>query len=176
MLNKANNEKGITLVELLATIAILSIIAALAYTVLFQGYSNYQRTKVETELRDEADLIMASLISDLFVSKKSEMQLVQACTNGTVDSYVKITKKNGSIYETGFKNKQVIVKGQPIQFSSKNVALKMPACTGTTSEVLKPIITSDNGVEYNIDFTLETIKRQSKFEKSFTNTIVVIND
>ncbi|MEK6267720.1 MAG: prepilin-type N-terminal cleavage/methylation domain-containing protein [Planococcus sp. (in: firmicutes)] len=49
MKSKYFNQQGVTLVELLATILILSIVSALSYTVLNQGYSNYQRIKVETE-------------------------------------------------------------------------------------------------------------------------------
>ncbi|EIM05625.1 hypothetical protein A1A1_14954 [Planococcus antarcticus DSM 14505] len=176
MASKLTNEKGVTLVELLATIVLVSIIAALSYTVLFQGYSNYQRIKVETELRDEADLIMASLISDLFVAKRSELQLVQACKSGLVESYVKVSKKGVPTYETGFKNKQTIVRNQPVQFYNESVKLVGSTCTGSASEVLKPNIISTDGVAYTVSFTLETMKRQTKFQKEFTNTIVVIDN
>lgn len=175
MKSKLFTEKGVTLVELLATIVLVSIVAALSYTVLFQGYSNYQRIKVETELRDEADLIMASLISDLFVAKRSELQLVEACKNGFVESYVRVTKENEPAYETGFKNRQTIVKNQPVQFYNESVKLIGPTCTGSASEVLKSNITSTDGVAYTVSFTLETTKRQTKFQKEFINTIVVID-
>ncbi|WP_185960033.1 PulJ/GspJ family protein [Planococcus soli] len=176
MKSKLSNEKGITLVELLATIVLVSIIAALSYTVLFQGYSNYQRIKVETELRDEADLIMASLISDLFVAKRSELQLVQTCNNGLVESYVRVSKEGEPIYETGFKNKQTIVKNQPVQFYNESVKLIGSTCTGSSSEVLKSNITSTDGIAYTVSFILETTKRQTKFQKEFINTIVVIDN
>ncbi|MGE6412726.1 PulJ/GspJ family protein [Planococcus kocurii] len=174
--NKLNNNKGVTLVELLATIILVSIVATLAYTVLFQGYSNYQRTKVETELRDEADLIMASLISDLFVSKKSDLKLTETCKNGIVESYVKVTKKDGSSYETGFKNKQILIKNQSVQFFNQSVSLVNPTCTGSSSEILNSNLTSIDGVAYTVSFTLEIVKKQKKIQKEFINTIVVIND
>ncbi|MGI2326456.1 PulJ/GspJ family protein [Planococcus sp. YIM B11945] len=174
MANKMKEEKGITLVELLATIVIFSIIAALAYSVLFQGYSNYQRTKVETELRDEADLIMASLISELFIAKKSEAVFSQSCKNGVVESY--ISKKNIPLSQTGFINKQVQIKGNAIQLTNNSISLVTNSCTGSASETLKPNISSTDGVHYNINFSLKTLKGKQNHSLEFNNTISIIND
>lgn len=176
MMSKYINQKGVTLVELLATILILSIVSALSYTVLNQGYSNYQRIKVETELRDEADLIMASFVSDLFVTKESELNLVESCTSGKVQSYVEVTKEDASTYITGFKNNQAIVKNQIVQFYDKNIKMVEPTCTGSSTEVLKSRLSSPDGVAYTVNFTLETLKNNKLFMKEFTNVIVVIDD
>lgn len=174
--NKLNNQDGVTLVELLATILLLGIVSALAYSVLLQGYSNYQRIKVETELRDEADLIMASFVSDLFVAKSSELELVEACQNGKIQSFVKVTKEDGSTYQTGFKNDTVIVKGQVVELFDETIHMIEPTCTGSPSEELNSRLRSSDGVAYTINFTLETVKNQIPFTKEFSNTVTVIDD
>lgn len=105
------NEKGLSLVELLATIVITVMIGMIGYAILFNGYKTYERVKVEAHLRDEADLIMAELINDLFTLKVSEIvktylpqsnstnyfiQLKEGKKVGFIDG--KILRKDGSQY------------------------------------------------------------------------------
>lgn len=174
MLNKLLNEKGITLVELLATIVIVSIVAALSYSILFQGYSNYQRIKAENELRDEADLIMASLIKDIFVLKSSEIRLDKSCSSGTKQSFLTITKfGTSSSYKTGFDNGKVFVKSQQVKFYDNSVQLVPGTCTDTSPTFIEQ---KANSSEFNITFTLKVVKGKKDYTKKFENTITVIND
>ena len=173
------NNQGVTLVELLATIIIVSIVATLTYTILFQGYSNYQRVKVEAELRDEADLIMASLIKDMFTLKKSEVQLVQSCTNGASNSYLNVTKTHlvtgvkAAPYKTGLDGGQVSVKGAQIQTFSDNVELIPTACTASSPKFISQSV---NGAEYIITFSLRTKNSKKQLRSDFTNTVTIIDD
>ncbi|WP_176458895.1 PulJ/GspJ family protein [Caldifermentibacillus hisashii] len=64
-----HSNKGLTLVELLATLTILSFIGIVIYSVLFNGIRSYERTMEETKLRDEADYIMANFIDEFFYFK-----------------------------------------------------------------------------------------------------------
>lgn len=173
------NNQGVTLVELLATIIIVSIVAALTYTILFQGYSNYQRVTVEAELRDEADLIMASLVKDIFTLKKSEVQLVQSCANGMANSYLNVTKTNpvtgvkATPYKTGLDSGKVIAKGSQVQTSSDNIELLSTACTPTSPKFISQ---SANGAEYTITFSLKTKNSKKQLQIDFTNTVTIIDD
>lgn len=177
MLNhKFNNEKGITLVEVLATLVIMSIIGTLAYSILFQGYNNYNRVKVETELRDEADLIMANYISDFYVMKKTEAKLVNSCKNGFVNSEVSVAKTNGTLYKTGVLNKEVIVRGQAVKFNNENVKFVPVPCTSSSNLSNIANIYSRDGVEFTIKFTLETIVKGRAHQMDFKNTISIIED
>lgn len=179
MINKITNNRGITLVELLATLAIVGIVATLAYTILFQGYSNFQRVKVETELRDEADIIMASFIKDLFVLKKSEVQLIKSCTNENANSYLQVSKINpatgtkAASYITGFNSGKALVKDLPIQSNSENIELVPYACTPGSPQF---ITLAPNGVEYTIKFSLRTKNSKKQLQLDFTNTINIIDD
>lgn len=77
------NERGLSLVELLAALVITVMIGLIAYGILFNGFKTYERVKIEADLRDEADLIMAELLSDLFILKQSEIN-----TSSSTDKYI----------------------------------------------------------------------------------------
>lgn len=177
MLNhKIKSETGITLVEVLATLVIMTIIGTLAYTILFQGYNNYNRVKIETELRDEADLIMANYISDFYVMKKTETKLSNTCVNGFVNSQVTVTKRAMTPYKTGVANKEIVVKNQIIQSSNPNVKFKPVPCTTTSDLSSISNIQSKDGVEFTIKFTLEKTVNGRTQQMDFKNTISIIED
>lgn len=67
-----SNERGLSLVELLGALVITVMIGFIAYGILFNGIKTNERVKIEAYLRDEADLIMVELLSDLYVLKESE--------------------------------------------------------------------------------------------------------
>ncbi|GKW46803.1 prepilin-type N-terminal cleavage/methylation domain-containing protein [Planococcus sp. NCCP-2050] len=188
---RVKNESAISLVEVLATIVILSIVSALAYSLLFQGYSNYQRIQAETELRDEADLIMASFIYELFTLKTSEVKTItSACTNNsTTDSFLSIKKNNTlPISDTGFKtgnvsgiiNQSAVVNGKIVQFNNKNVKLVPNKCGvkiyNSIVATPSPNPTESAPREYTIKFRLETFKGKTPHSLDFENTVQIIDD
>lgn len=179
MLAKINNSKGITIVELLATLVIVSIVGTLSYSVLFQGYSNYQRIQAETEMRDEADLIMSSFIKDIFVLKSEEIEMESICSNDSSTTLMKITKLNPNNleeiieqYETGFKDGEVVVKDQPVRFYNNSVTLLENECNG---ELHNLITEEKDNIEYKIKFTLKTTKGKQEHTMDFENTVQVIS-
>lgn len=179
-MNKINrtlrNSEGITIVELLATLVIVSIIGALSYSILSQGYANYQRIQVETQLRDEADLIMASLLKDLFVLKESEIASVENCNDSVKSSYLNVTKQGtlpSSSYKTGFEGSKVYVKGNEVKFYDENVQILPTTCSSTSPTFIKK---TPNKGEYTIAFTLQIIKGNKPHKMKFINTIQVIDD
>ncbi|MDJ0330987.1 prepilin-type N-terminal cleavage/methylation domain-containing protein [Planococcus sp. S3-L1] len=178
MIKIIKDNNGVTLVELLATLVIVSIIATLTYSVLFQGYSNYQRIQVESQLRDEADLIMASMVKDLFVLKKSQISLKNQCTAGVNKSLIEVKKikaSNGTIeiYKTGFENGKVFVKGNEINFYNDNIKLLNTDCSPLSPTIIRK---KDDSNTYTIIFTLQTIKGKTMHSIKFENTINVIDD
>lgn len=82
------NENGLSLVELLATLLITIMLGMIAYGILFNGFKAYERAKIETELRDEADLIMAELINEFFLLKESEITAKYLPRTNTANYYV----------------------------------------------------------------------------------------
>lgn len=59
--NIKNNQKGITLVELLAALALVGIIAAIAWTTLSIGFKHTVVETEKTKLQQSANLIMTTL-------------------------------------------------------------------------------------------------------------------
>ncbi|MFD2046318.1 type II secretion system protein [Ornithinibacillus salinisoli] len=59
----SRNEQGITLIELLATITILSIVGIIIWNVFLQGYNFSQDSMMKSRMQQETQLIVASLVN-----------------------------------------------------------------------------------------------------------------
>lgn len=101
---KRMNEKGISLPELLAAIVLTAIIGAISYMILFTGLKTSERVQVESQLRDEADLIMTHLIEDLYTLHTNDIEEKHLPEENT-NNYYLVTKSdkilgfiNGSVH------------------------------------------------------------------------------
>jgi hypothetical protein len=56
----------LTLVELIAAMTLLSIAAGVIFSVITYGVNTYNRIETENALRDDADLLMSSIITELY--------------------------------------------------------------------------------------------------------------
>lgn len=72
-----NNERGLTLVELLATIVIFSIVAILVTSITVQSLANNEKIKQEIALRNEAELILAHAIKGIYTTLESDIVNVE---------------------------------------------------------------------------------------------------
>lgn len=63
---RLNNNKGYTMIELLASLTLFSLVAGIIYGTINFGFDSYHRVNIESSLRDEGDLIMSSVISELY--------------------------------------------------------------------------------------------------------------
>lgn len=59
-------ERGLTLVELIATVTLLPVVLGVIYASITFGVGAYHKVRIENALRDEGDLIMSSIISELY--------------------------------------------------------------------------------------------------------------
>lgn len=177
----ANNENGLTLVELLATLVLMSIVGALAYSLLSQGYSNYQRVNAESEMRDEADIVMSTLIKDLFSAKSNEVQLANSCnSNGWATTQLTVSKKNQPVQKIIFKpassisgKGMVTINDKAISFSD-DVSIALYPCTPSSSSSYN-IIANDQ-LSYTIQFQLEVKKNSTTHVMEFENTFNLISN
>ncbi|MDG0790658.1 hypothetical protein OMP38_07160 [Cohnella ginsengisoli] len=55
-----------TLIELIASISIMSMALLAIYGVIHFGFNTYHKVTIENSLRDEGDLIMSTVISQLY--------------------------------------------------------------------------------------------------------------
>ncbi|MBB3108735.1 prepilin-type N-terminal cleavage/methylation domain-containing protein [Paenibacillus phyllosphaerae] len=60
------SEKGFTLVELIASLTLLSVVLGVIYSSITFGLNTYNKVRIENSLRDEGDLIMSSIITQLY--------------------------------------------------------------------------------------------------------------
>ena len=153
------NERGLSLVELLATLVITSMIGIIVYAILFNGFKTYDRVKIESELRNEADIIMAELISDLFTLRSSEIISKHLPQNHSNNYFI---ESNKGI--TGFYEGKVYLKDESTKALQTGL-IKL----GNDSKITE----MDNG-RFHISLTLEwTENKQTLMTKS---EVSIIND
>ena len=89
LLNKIfKNSQGITLVEVLASITLFTIISVLAVNIFVKASETANNIQTDTELRDEADVIMSRFIKIIYSTNQNT--IVRNITNEN-DSYIEIT-------------------------------------------------------------------------------------
>lgn len=89
-LNKqSKNERGLTLVELLASIVLLSIISIFIFSIVTKTIENNRIIQQETMLRDEADIIVSKFIKTLYSTKQG--YIIRNTTNSVGNSYIEVT-------------------------------------------------------------------------------------
>ncbi|WP_419958659.1 type IV pilus modification PilV family protein [Psychrobacillus psychrotolerans] len=128
-LNYFNNQKGITLMEILAALVITAFISLLATNILLNGIERYNKITQDTFLRDESDYLMSQLIKEIYTTKSSNIIGVVNPTVNSSDSFLQIktgdtqTNKTGFIKNTNTGKVEVVIKNQPIPMSNRNVLI-----------------------------------------------------
>lgn len=164
MINFPHNEKGMTLIELLATVVITTIIAMLAFSLLINGLNATKTIQKEITLRDEADYLMAALVKQLYTTKESKIEHHYLPQNGTKDYYLAIqTDEEGieKFTKTGFIQNELIINDQAINVQNSDVKID-------DSSTIKM---TDNG-EYEVVLVLQFNNNKTVFK----NSIKTIND
>ncbi len=160
MISKFLNQRGLSLVELLATLALMSIITVLAFSVLMNGIRASDNIKKEVALRNEADYLMTSFIRDLYTTKESEISATRLPEKDTTNFYLQsVTGK-----KTGFINNKIIIANITQQISDPQIIL-MP------SEIKK----IDTDGQYEITLKLKMTGDRPK-EMNFVNVVRTIDD
>ena len=88
ILNKYTNQKGMTLVELLAVVVIFSIISIFLFNLVTKAMENTNNISLETQLRDEADIIVSQFIKKLYSIQQEDIIYNVTDAQG---SYLQIT-------------------------------------------------------------------------------------
>ncbi|MEK5257159.1 type II secretion system protein J [Paenibacillus sp. RS8] len=60
-------QQGFTLIEMIAAITLFAMVAGMLSMVMMFGFRSYHKITIENSLREEADLIMSSIINELYV-------------------------------------------------------------------------------------------------------------
>lgn len=162
-----NNQKGLTLIELLAAIIIFSVIAIFATSILLNSIKTYAKINSDTILRDEADIIMANLIKGIYTSKDSEIIFIEDTSNNNY--FLKQnTPVNGSALETGFKDSKIWIKGEILTLNNS----QLEVIWGESNINIFEGANRDRS--YHITLTLHNKSKNVK--KTFRSEVRSIND
>lgn len=107
------SSKGLTLVELLAALAVFSIISVIIIGYLIGGMKSFTKVNEDIALHDEANYVMSEFVKYIFVATKVEEVPTSEC-----DSCVDVTGFQGAGPTTptrlGFDNGNAIINGEQI--------------------------------------------------------------
>ncbi|MNO47037.1 hypothetical protein D3C76_373380 [compost metagenome] len=110
--NKLGNERGFTLVEVIATVSLASLLAGIIFSIIMFGINSYQKIQIENTLRDEADLLMSSLISELYTFAPDT---IQSSANG-----IELEKTTG----TDTVSTQIYLHNGKLQIGSQDIDIR----------------------------------------------------
>jgi hypothetical protein len=102
-----SSEKGLTLVELLGYLAIISVVSVMIIGYLISSINNFKKVNEEIALHDEANYVMSEFVNYIFVATK----VVPFNPTNPVGSHslVKVTDYEGKETVLGFQNKKAVI-------------------------------------------------------------------
>lgn len=71
--NLLRKENGLTLVELIAALLLFALVAGVISAITMFGIRSYHKISIENSLRDEADLLMSAIITELYTFAPQEV-------------------------------------------------------------------------------------------------------
>lgn len=167
--NSLQAQRGYTLIEVLAVLIILSFIMLLVTPLIVKSMDHYENIQADTVLRDEADLILASLFKTLYTTKESEIQtLTQITPDINNPSFDYFTLTDGSII--GFKDGQFHAKDTVLTTANSSVQL----ITAMHSVTDYSKITKINDHTYRVTLVLKNNNKNKTH--IFENDITTIDD
>ena len=119
------NEKGLTLVEILAAVMITSVISILVFSILVNSLKTYEKTLDQNALRSEADYIMSYLLKEIYSTKNPKLVPQKEPKK---DSYLEIqtdqgVQKIGFIHNATTNQLEIKIKEQTLQISNSKIKL-----------------------------------------------------
>lgn len=158
------NERGLTLVEVLAVFVIGSIISVIGMQILMAGFKSYEHASAQTELRDEADYIMSKLINELYTVKTSEIKK-KHLNSSNYDYYFEMDDKI-----IGFKDGNVLTEDGNLLLSSNDIQVVFKQTDSDEGTMIEEI--SDN--QFKIILVLE--KKDTDHQLKLVSEIGIIDD
>lgn len=127
------NERGLTLVELLAVLVVLSVIMMLIGTVLVNGMKASNRTTTNQQLQQEANYIVEVvrkeyLKSGVVVPIKLEVDKGKFKMDGIIisEGYIYTLESSNSISRTGSSNFNLLIEKNGKYYKVDTILSKLP--------------------------------------------------
>lgn len=139
------NEKGITLVELLAALAIMGIIVVVIMSVLSTGASSSERTANRQQLQQEANLIVEQIRASYLENEKSDLINDQFIVRVEGDELVVTPLED--------ENKEILSNGYEYRLSKSSESLEILLDRTKPSPFYLEICSNDQCFEVQTSFS-----------------------
>lgn len=180
------NNKGLTLIELLAVIILMSFVSIFVFSLIVQSNETTREVQIESNFRDEADLIVSKLIKTLYETKQTHIIENQS---GVGYSYLNITNDpskckrdentgkwaidatcRNTFEKVGFETvgniTKLILKSENYEISNKNITiLKDSKINGD------PITANSYEIVLKLEYMSERGKKETTKTMEFKNII-----
>ncbi|WP_342563292.1 prepilin-type N-terminal cleavage/methylation domain-containing protein [Paenibacillus sp. FSL R7-0345] len=143
--DRLRREEGLTLIELIAALSLFSLVAGLIYGVMMFGIQSYERVTMENTLRDESDLLMSAIITEIYTFAPTTIYSSTSSNNGVMDTAIYLQRDNVSggteKVKIGISDGELLIKEVPAGTPDNAVT---PATSGEdvrtsiTSELVPP--------------------------------------
>ncbi|NKE06379.1 MULTISPECIES: PilW family protein [Mesobacillus] len=139
-----NNEKGLSLVELLAAIAILFIVSGIIYGVFFTFNNNYDRISHKNSMDQAANLILTTIKQ---YHQKNESYWIKYDASSK-KSYIGVTTADNLVGDTDYSMDLKVGYPTPITISNTKIDAKQPL-------TIQLLLTDQKGQTYEIETTVK---------------------
>lgn len=94
--NLLRREGGFTLVELIVALSLFTVAAGIISGITMLGLRSYHKISIENSLRDEGDLLMSAIITELYTFAPDRVTpTVVKDGAGIIDSYITLERQDG---------------------------------------------------------------------------------
>ncbi|MEK4190966.1 MULTISPECIES: prepilin-type N-terminal cleavage/methylation domain-containing protein [Paenibacillus] len=96
--NLLRREGGFTLVELIVALSLFTVAAGIISGITMLGLRSYHKISIENSLRDEGDLLMSAIITELytFAPEKVTPTILKNDSGTIIDSYITLERQDGT--------------------------------------------------------------------------------
>ncbi|TXK85383.1 prepilin-type N-terminal cleavage/methylation domain-containing protein [Paenibacillus sp. N3.4] len=136
---RMRDQNGFTLIELIASLSLLSLVMGTIYAVITFGFTSYNKVTVENALRDEADIIMSSVMTELYTLGPSTIKSIPnqegiELIRQPLDSKITETTKSQIIInrESGSQKDILLIGGNPLDPTGQRAIHIDANLTGST--------------------------------------------
>lgn len=131
--NILRREQGLTLIELIAALTIFTMVAGLIYIVMMFGVRSYNQVTVENILRDEGDLLMSAVITEMYTFAADTVTATASKVDGDqniIGSSI-ILEQDGA----GVTSEEISIMNEKMSIVKQNGSTAADAFTNITSRL-----------------------------------------
>ncbi|MEH7332700.1 prepilin-type N-terminal cleavage/methylation domain-containing protein [Neobacillus drentensis] len=140
------DERGLTLVEVLATLTIFSMVSVIIWSVFFQGFNFSQKAISKNQMQQETNLLVTNLLKIHQTAKQYDI----LNTNSNCEITVNITNKDNSTRTEIYKHPYICFK-----FEIKN-GITNPVIPNRTGNDVRLTLTTSDKKDPNNKIAIDT--------------------